>query len=437
MFVTKASVAAACAGIVATTAATYGAPATTPSGTTSAEASAGWGPVVTLLRRPQVSRPDVVVDAEGTTTVVWSASGSVTATRKPAGRTWGRRVVIGHGVAPQAGIDERGTVTVVWIRDREGFGPQVMAARRTAHGPWGPPVEISAAVSSPAPSVHGAFIPNLAVSRGGAVVVTWLREPEDSGAARVQARYRPAGAGWGGIATLSPVEANSPVAAIDATGRPVIVYTVDATAFAVRRLAGQWREPVRIGRHVEPPQVAVDDAGDIVVVWEAFVPASGVFEPQAVTRPVGGPWSDPVTLDSTDYTEPVVASGPHGFSTAAWVRSDGEVVVSTHPVDGVWSAPKPIAPAGVDAVPSPPFLQIRVGRSGAALVSWTRVTTTSYVEAAYRPAEQTWLPPTRISPLTLRSSAARGFAYSRNRAVLVWRGISETERRVQARLLQP
>ena len=184
-------------------------------------------------------------------------------------------------------------------------------------------------------------------------MVTWLREPEDSGAARVQARYRRAGAGWGGIVTLSPVEANSPVAAIDATGRPVVVYTVDATAFAVRRVAGQWRDPVRIGRHVEPPQVAVDDAGDIVVVWEAFVPSSGVFEPQAVTRPVGGSWSDPVTLDSTGYTEPVVASGPHGFSTAAWVRTDGEVVVSTHRVDGAWSAPKPIAPAGVHAVPVP------------------------------------------------------------------------------------
>ncbi len=185
--------------------------------------------------------------------------------------------------------------------------------------------------------------------------------------------------------------------------------------------------------------MAIDDAGDIVVVWEAFVPSSGVFEPQAVTRPVGGSWSDPVTLDSTGYTEPVVASGPHGFSTAAWVRTDGEVVVSTHPVDGVWSSPRPIAPAGDHAVPVPPFLQIRVGRSGAALVSWTRTTgTASYVEAAYRPAEQTWLPPTRISPTTLRSSAARGFAYSGGRAVLVWRGTSDADvRHVQLRSLHP
>ena len=135
----------------------------------------------------------------------------------------------------------------------------------------------------------------------------------------------------------------------------------------------------------------------------------------------------------------MVASGPHGFSTAAWVRSDSEVVVSTHPVDLVWSAPRPIAPAGDHALPMPPFLQIRVGRSGVALVSWTRASSAaSYVEAAYRPAGQTWLPPTRISPGTLRSSAARGFAYRGGRAVLVWRGISDAGvRHVQLRRLHP
>ncbi len=117
---TKISV-AACAGLVATmTTATYDAAATaaSPAATASAEASAGWGPVVTLLRRMQVSRPDVVADAAGTITVVWSTSGSVTATRRPAGGTWGPRVVIGRGVAPQAGIDARGNVTVVWIRQQ-------------------------------------------------------------------------------------------------------------------------------------------------------------------------------------------------------------------------------------------------------------------------------------------------------------------------------
>ena len=130
---TNISVAVPCAGIVATMTAAdlrRAAKAGRRDGC-DGEPGRGVGTVVTLLRRMQVSRPDVVVDAAGTMTVVWSAAGSVTTTRRPAGGNWGRRVVIGHGVAPQAGIDARGTVTVVWIQDKAGFGPQVMAARRT------------------------------------------------------------------------------------------------------------------------------------------------------------------------------------------------------------------------------------------------------------------------------------------------------------------
>ena len=112
-------------------------------------------------------------------------------------------------------------------------------------------------------------------------------------AARVQARYRPAGAGWGRIATLSQVEANSPVCAgqVDAAGRAVVVYVVNGTAYAVHRPRAGGPRPEVIGRHVEPPQLAVGDAGDMVVVWSALLLDLGDFRPQAVTRPVGGPWS--------------------------------------------------------------------------------------------------------------------------------------------------
>ena len=111
---------------------------TAPAGATAPTGPAlRWGPVVTLARLAPVSRPDVVVDAAGTTTVVWSASGTVTATRRPAGGRWGPHLTIGHGVSPEAGVDAHGTVTVAWTRQRAGFGPQVMAdptdrARRLA-----------------------------------------------------------------------------------------------------------------------------------------------------------------------------------------------------------------------------------------------------------------------------------------------------------------
>src|SRR4051795_996254 len=152
-----------------------------------------WGPVVTLARAGQLSRPDVVVDERGTETAAWSQAGSVVVTRRAAGGSWGPRVDLGQGSDPQLGIDRDGTVTVVWSRTLLRHGPQVMTARHPVPGRWSGLVALSPAV--PVGNGRGAFGPVLAVSRGGAVIVSWLWNEEDSGAAQAQARYRPAGGG--------------------------------------------------------------------------------------------------------------------------------------------------------------------------------------------------------------------------------------------------
>jgi hypothetical protein len=316
-----------------------------------------------------------------------------------------------------------------------------MTARHSARSGWSDPVPLSPAVAEG--DGRGAFGPVLAVSRGGAVVVSWLWNEEDSGAAQVQARYRPAGAGWRPVRTLSPVEAAFPVSAIDARGRPVVAYVINGNEFVVRRVAGAWTAPRRVGRHGHPPQLAVDDAGDIVVAWSAVQP-DGIFRPAAVTRRVGGVWRGPVVLDETldepvSSTEPAVAIGPRGRSTVAWARPDGQVMVSDHFVGGSWTTPRQVAPAGDHVQPFPPALGIEVGRSGAALLSWTRDTqTATYVETAYRPRAEGWRPPQRVSPPNVRASAAEGFVRLGDRAVLVWRATTATpEERVQLRRLHP
>src|SRR3954449_2664511 len=99
-----------------------------------ATAEPHWGPVVTLARDGQLSRPDVVVDEHGTETAAWSQAGSVVVTRRAAGGSWGPRVDLGEGSDPQLGIDWDGTVTVVWSRTLLGHGPQVMTARHPVAG---------------------------------------------------------------------------------------------------------------------------------------------------------------------------------------------------------------------------------------------------------------------------------------------------------------
>jgi hypothetical protein len=406
-----------------------------------ATAEPHWGPVVTLARDGQLSRPDVVVDEHGTETVAWSRAGSVVVTRRAAGGSWDPPIDLGEGSDPQLGIDRDGTVTIVWSRNLLGQGPQVMTARHAVAGRWSAVVALSPAVAEA--NGHGAFGPVLAVSRGGAVVVSWLWNEEDSGAAQAQARYRPAGRRWSAVTTLSPVEAAFPVCAIDARGRPAVAYVINGSEFVVRRVAGTWRAPRRVGRHGQPPQVAVDDAGDIVVAWSGLQP-DGIFRPVAATRRIGGVWLAPVVLDPTlntplTNTEPAVVMGPRGRSTAAWARPDGSVMVADRFLGGTWTSPRQVAPAGDRVQPFPPALQLNVGRSGAALLSWTRETDTAmYVEAAYRPKAQDWRAPQRLSRPTLRGAAAEGFVRRGDRAVVVWRAVTATsEDVVQLRRLHP
>jgi hypothetical protein len=177
--------------------------------------------VRTLDSAASTSRPDVVVARDGTVTVVWSRQRQVVARSRVDG-SWQPRVAVGHGASPRVGVDASGSLTVIWLRHLEGFGPQIMAARRPARtGDWTRPRAVSAPAASVS-SARGAYSPTIAVSGAGATVVSWLWNQEDSGAAQVQARFRPVGGPWGPIATLSPPEVRN--------GTAVLAWRCDSDA---------------------------------------------------------------------------------------------------------------------------------------------------------------------------------------------------------------
>lgn len=405
-------------------------------------ARATWGNVVDLAASPNLSRPHVVVDRAGGTTVGWRTQNAVVAIRQDAAGVWGDPHRLGNGTGPQVAVDRAGTVTAIWTRRLAGSGPQVMTARRPLGGRWSAPVPVSDPVASRGSSGPGAFQSDLAVSHDGAVLVSWLWGADDSGTARVQARLRPAGGSWRGIATLSPVEARTPVCAIGDHGRAVVVYTRFAHVFAARRSTTGWRGADEIGAHAQPPQVAMDDAGDATVVWASLEP-DGVFRPQAVTRRAGAAWRPPRTLDpALDQPafapEPVVAQGPRGHAAVAWVRPSGQVVMADHPLAGPWSGPTQVAPPGVPAELVPPYVGITIGRGGSTLLSWTRTgPAASSVEAAYRPVHRAWQQPARLSPAGADAAAADAFVPASNRAVAAWRGRVGDLLHLQLRRLRP
>lgn len=403
-------------------------PATPAALAAESAARAGWGPVTDLAASRSQSRPDVVVGPRGATTVLWRTQNAVVAVRRDPDGRWGAPRRLGNGTAPRLGVDGRGVVTAMWTRHLPDMGPQVMVARRPPGEPWSRPRALSAPVATPGTWGKGAFQTGLAVGHDGAVLATWLWGADDSGSSRVQARYRPAGRGWNDVATLSPVEARTPVGAVGDDGRAVVVYTVDARAFAVRRAAGGWVPRREIGRHVQPPQVAMSDAGEVTVAWSALLLSEGRFRPQAVVGRAGGGWSAPRTLDLSDHarSEPAVTTGPLGRTTVLWSRSDGSVVVAGRVPGRPWTGPTRLAGPGAPVVGGPPYLGLAVGRSGAVVATWTRGSAGSHaVEAAFRGSRGGWQPAQQLSPRGLDAAAAEASVGPGDRAVAAWRAVAD------------
>ena len=248
------------------------------------------------------------------------------------------------------------------------------------------------------------------------------------------------------VATLSPVEARTPECALGDDGRSVVVYTVFARVFAVRRTPDGWAPRVRLGLHAEPPLVAVDDAGDAAAVWSSLG-EGGTFRPQASTAGSDAAWTMAETLDTVDpdsTSEPVVAMTPQGHATVAWVRSDRTVVASDHDPGGSWSTPTAVSTTMTAVIAGAPRLALSSGRNGALLLTWqdTRETPEEIlksVRGAYRPGGGAWQEPVRLSPEHVMLSEAATAVGRGGRAVASWTaydrayGLYRIQVRVRAR----
>jgi hypothetical protein len=414
------------AGALLAVGATGAAGAVAPTG--AAPRASAWGPVVDLAASPGISRPDVVVGPRGATTVVWRTQNGIVAVTRSPGGAWGAPHRLGNGTSPAAAVDGRGGVTVIWVRHQPDMGPQVMTAHRRPGAAWSRARALSKAVPSNGSSFPGAFRPRLAVGHDGASVATWMWGADDSGGSRVQVRYRPAGGLWRPPVVLSPVEARTPECAVGADGRAVVVYTVNARVLAVRRTASGWSPRERIGSHAQPPLVAMDDRGRATAVWSAYDVDDAAFRPQAATAAPGRSWRPPVTLDPgvSTSSQPVVGITPTGRTTVAWTRDTGQVLTAAHVPGRPWSGPRVVADRGAQVVGVPPFLGLAVGRSGAAVLTWTRGPSGAQrVESTYHPPGQGWQGTSVLSPADVDAAAAEAYVGPGAQAVTAWRGVDD------------
>jgi hypothetical protein len=179
----------------------------------------------------------------------------------------------------QVAVDQSGNTLVVWARS-DGVKKRIQARFRAEDGTFDPVQTISDAGQD-------ASEPQIALDSSGNAVAVWTRF--DGSFDRIQAAYRPAGAGssFGAAQTLSPA-----------------------------------------GQDSTSPQVSIDGNGKAYAIWTRFEsPASATI--QSSVRPAGGATSfgaaQTLSLAGQVAYQPQISGGADGDSqaSACWTRSDG------------------------------------------------------------------------------------------------------------------
>jgi hypothetical protein len=280
-------------------------------------------------------QPEVVVDGDGTATAIWSeetGEAAVLRTRtRPRGGAWGPPVDLTDrfvGWEPQLAVDPHDNVTAVWNwRNVPEHGSGIIQSKfRPAGGAWSAdPVDLS-------DDGESALEPQLAVDPDGRAVAVWYSYTGDDSV--VRAARRTAQGEWGLPVDLSGDDpaALLPHVAIDSHGTATAVWESHDDAGRIMRastsVAGEsWSNPVDISvRDGGPwsggfPQVAADREGDVTAIWEAWYPDRFSIV-QAARREAGSGWGPPVDLGKSNgvIERRPIAVDPRGYVTAVWAR---------------------------------------------------------------------------------------------------------------------
>jgi hypothetical protein len=335
--------------------------------------------------------PSLSVSSTGFAAVAWARSDGakvrIQVSRRAPGGGFGQATTISTaGVDsknPVAAVDNVGDVVVIW---EDSTGLSLHARRFTAStGSW------DATIVDLAPSVPAAGQPidslALVISPAGTATAAWAYDTNNDPTLtqyQVQTRTQAPGAGW------TPI-------------------TMPSTTFGTDQSG--------------VPQLAVDDAGNVTLVWSDYRTAScGGFCVQYVmavvretTRPaVSGVWQSAATLSDPSLISdaPRVATTPAGEVTVAWTEQVAQAIkVVTRPPGGSFPAAanatiivpqdRQISSSGAHGLPQT-TLRIAAGSSGT-VVSFSRYEDGSnpVAEAVYRAANAPWPNPATSPPTVL------------------------------------
>lgn len=173
----------------------------------------------------------------------------------------------------------------------------------------------------------------------------------------------------------------------------VSTATAAALALAPAAASAQWLAPTPIGQldtySFEPAVTAAPDGG-VTALWPRI--ADGRIAYVTATRPAGGAWSAPHTLDAmvSGASALDIVSSPDGTTTAAWIASVGAgqaIRTATRAPGGAWGTPQSLS----DDVRSSEQIDLAAGPDGTVAAIWRRYDGSRWiVQGRVRPAGGAW-----------------------------------------------
>jgi hypothetical protein len=206
------------------------------------------------------------------------------------------------------------------------------------------------------------LVPDVAMDGQGRAVAVWSQG--------VGSAFRPFSSvytpyvGWTAPVELDTARAGNaehPAVAVNTAGRAVAVWVLrdgaQASLYAAEYApGGGWSTPQVVESRAEPvstPRVAVDDAGNALVVWRQ---SDGTAESTWAARlQVGVGWSAPLLLESAAgaVTMPALAAVPSGEALVAWTQPDAggmaRVRASRFAPETGWTVTEQLTEAAVEA----------------------------------------------------------------------------------------
>jgi len=308
---------------------------------------------------------------------------------------------------------------------------------------WSGPSSLSDSIS---PEGTGASNPQVAMDDNGNTVIVW-KQYDGSGKHQVyKSEYR--NGAWTHPADLADNissdgagAALDPQVAVNNSGDAVIVWqSVWDNIFKAEYLNGTWTSPENLTDNISPdgtllaypPRAAMDDNGNAVIVWRQADGSGNYQVYKAEYR--NGVWTipsspaDSISPDGTlVYDSPQVAMNNNGNAIIVWTQSDGSnyQVYKSEYHNGAWTHPADLAdnisPDGTDAFTP----QVAMDDNGNAIIVWQQKDNSGYQQiykAEYR--NGTWTYPAdltdKLSTDGTGAFAPRAAMDDNGNAVIVW-----------------